>query len=778
MTAIAPPCPAAAPAPSTAPGDAEDAHGRPPAVLQDRVLSMDVTRVSVCARMRLAALVADGATVAVQRLSWQRLATLAPPPPPPPPGAGVATTTAFGAVTALAWAPASAALALGSDAGRVRVVPLDAVAAGVGAPTPADITLPHPVTALEWIDPRVQHVSAHDDRDAVAGHGPTSSLASSLSSSPSFRASLAYPSSSSSSLSATHAAATSDAVGVTNANNIGTANAGIIAVGDDHGRVTLLSFNLAFILATVQILPPGTPITRLSFPEHAIAFCVAAGFQHTAHPSEADGIVNLSETTAPAATTVPPTLVLSYFPLTPLSDALPELLRTGREVVAMSALLEDIRRASLSCREAWVRDAMGMLRERIYDPLKQLIHNFAEEPERGPWGLLQDAFCGGAISGALEQFLGSELGENGAKHAHRVLAAAAQEVRKALQVALPQAQRMVFRASEFRGLARVGPSFRSIGVTVASIDRVCVASETVLELLSSLAMEVDDVERLLVAFLKWIEIAAARASGTEQRDTARRTVDYAAATDDNALVAEFFDAVFAGEFEEPDQGPAFGNLVISTYTQFADVAMVELTNACRTMFTLPTTTLTERLATSAISMVRLPLRDSQVNSTPSILAISENVDVVCMSATDYVLAARCDVGPVEGVWKAGLFQTNVNGASICAVAHGAGDNLLLLARGRSHRGKSSFSLRNIPIADLKFQVDSVGNALSQPCSLHCNRTSCRDALEFCNAPTDAWCSLLIEGKRALACVLFGARRLVLFDLLSGLETTNGLICNP
>jgi hypothetical protein len=768
MTAIAPPPPA--PSRAAPPADDHDANGRRLAVLQDRVLSMDVTHVSVCARMRLAALVADGATVAVQRLSWQRLATLSTP--------SAEGGTAFGAVTALAWAPAAAALAIGSDAGRVRVVPLDAVAAGAGAPAPADITLPHPVTALEWIDPHVPHVSAHDDRDGVAGPAPTSSLASSSSSSPlpSFRASSAHHSSSSS---ATRVAAASDAAIGSSARDTaitstGTAT-GIIAVGDDHGRVTLLSINLAFILATIQVLPPGTPITQLSFPENAIAFCVAAGFQHGSHASQADGVGNLPAT-ATAATPVPPTLILCHFPLIPLSNALPELLRTGREVVAMSAILEDVRRASLSCREAWVRDAMGMLRERIYDPLKQLIRNFAEEPELGPWGLLQDAFCGGAVTGALEQFLGSELGENGAKHAHRVLAAAAQEVRKALNVALPQAQHMVFRASEFRGLARVGASFRSIGITVASVDRVCLASETVLELLTSLAMEVDDVERHLVAFLKWIQIAAARASGTEQRDTARRCMDHATAADDKALVAEFFDAVFAGELEEPDQGPAFGNLVISTYTQFADVAMVELTVACRSMFLLPTTTLTERLATSAASILRLPLRDSQVNGTPSILATTETVDVVCMSAPDYVLAARCELGSFEATWKAGLFQTKALEASICSVAHGAGDNLLLLARGHGHRGKSSFSLRTLSTADLKFPVDSVSNALSQPCSLACNRASSQETLEFCNAPTESRCSLLVDGERALACVLFGARRLVMIDLLSSLETSNGHTC--
>jgi Anaphase-promoting complex subunit 4 WD40 domain len=174
-----------------------------PVVLQDRVLSIGVRLVALCPRMDLVALVLEADTVVIQRLNWQRLMTLPAAP------------DYFGDVAAVAWAPDGSALAVASSTGRIRIAPIDAgstsTAFGGEDMNENVVVLSYPVTALYWIETSREQPAAYDDRDM-----PTLDPA------------------------------------------------GMLAVGDANGAITLLSFNLALKIATVQLLPEGTAISHMS----------------------------------------------------------------------------------------------------------------------------------------------------------------------------------------------------------------------------------------------------------------------------------------------------------------------------------------------------------------------------------------------------------------------------------------------------------------------------------------------------------------------------------
>lgn len=264
---------------------------------------------------------------------------------------------------------------------------------------------------------------------------------------------------------------------------------GFVVVGDAGGGVSVLSFDLSFRVAEFAAFGRAVAVTKVFMLED-LSCVFAAG--------EGEGSVKLCRVS-----------------LDSVLGCRAELMRAGAEAVAMRGTLEKLKGCCTTIGEAWVKEGMEALSEAIIAPLDKLRWDCAEDSTVGAWRLLYNAFCGGGASGALEQFLGKELSESGAKEALRSFTASSKDAREALAHALPLAERVAFRSSEYRGLARCCKRFRDIGVTVKDVDRVFEAVEAVLGLLGVLQEVMEEANVQTCAFLKWITGAAAQADGND-----------------------------------------------------------------------------------------------------------------------------------------------------------------------------------------------------------------------------------------------------------------------
>lgn len=422
-----------------------------PRVLQDRMLSVGVRHVALCPKMDVIALALDGATVVLQRLNWQRLATISPSAP----SKGLSSArTPVAEISALVWAPDASALAIGSEDGLVRVVRIDAV---VGAPQKmqttrgatggsAETKVGKPVTALSWIAVPQHQPVAYADRDqAELDPG------------------------------------------------------GILAVGQADGHVTFFSFHLAFTIASLRPLPPGHSVSQILVSSDMPFCCTAGKASSSSKISASNSLEKIS---------------LACRKLDPLWEVQNELFRFGSEVVILSDILHQLEGIITSCEKLWLSEVLTSFETTIVKPLTELCSNFAEEHRGGPWGVLYSAFCGIGTSTALEQFLACHLKDSGAKELLRSFTSTSEQMKSNLQKGLPFVERVVFRLSEFRGLVRFENGFSKLGVTVQSVDRAFDAAAKLLEQLSLLVIELETTQEMIKAVLRWILKEALRIMGT------------------------------------------------------------------------------------------------------------------------------------------------------------------------------------------------------------------------------------------------------------------------
>lgn len=490
----------------------------PPSVLQDRSLAADVTHVALCPRMDILALVLDGKTISLHRLNWQRLASFS-----------VSSDTSA-VVTTITWSPDGASIAAGMDNGDLSLFSVDRAASTAAMKTKraakeataavALKKLPYAPESMHWIEsdfaPSNQHdptaLSSYEDRAAMQPAG------SSLSTRP--------------------------------------ATDGLLAIGDADGVVSLMAFDLKFVVAKVRVLPSGCPVSRI-FVTKGLECCLAVGAPTQKTESK--------QSTQVYVRTVELSSIKSFWP---------ELCRAGIEMVAVNSFRSQLGELSQVLKEHWSDGAMDVINGTIRDALMKLMGDFAENnSDCGPWEALQEVFCGGRMSGAVLQFLAADLTENGAKDSLRVLRAKVDLVGEALMTALPLAENMVFRASEYRGLARLRSRFAKVGISFATADRMFAVAEAILMELSNLARRMEQTYTEAEAFLEWLVKAAARAGGETiqgQGSSMAQTIDGRGAR----LVSEFFLNVITARGAAADDAvtEAFKNRFTPAVERFQYVA--------------------------------------------------------------------------------------------------------------------------------------------------------------------------------------------------------------
>jgi Anaphase-promoting complex subunit 4 WD40 domain/Anaphase-promoting complex, cyclosome, subunit 4 len=534
---------------------------------------------------------------------------------------------------------------------------------------------------------------------------------------------------------------------------------GMIAVGDANGGVTFLSFNLAVTVASVQLLPEGQPVSRLCVSTDGET-CVAAGEQSSS-------------------------VVLRSLSLESLCASRSEVHRAGAEAVVMTSILAELERTSQVCRDSWLRDAIGGLSKSIVDPLASQSFDHAENNLGTPWVLLNNAFCGGGVAGALEQFLASDLSEAGAKEVLRVFCVSSDLVRDAIAAALPLAQRTVFRASEYRGLARIKHRFGRIGVTVAAADRVFTAAQHVLDQLGMLAIEIDQADKQIRSFLRWLIAAASFATGEDpEAQRAALGGERNVATDnDPKQTALFFSEVLAS-----GDGEVAYVTVKKLYSEFAEIALGELQTSLRELFASPTRAMTSALGSSlssangkarggsvvvpwiaegSVSLVSCGSQTATNDSERYVEAIFMT-DPGHMSIVRYHHRWQRPQSSLLAPWSSACIRVTTAGRTIRAVAHGPHGHLTLLSC------VSGCASEMVGYALSSGQMPDRVNFRSSLCEQLSVGTQNNDAdtsidfadVEVCSAPMELACTLRVETQRSLATVLMGTRRVVLFNLQS------------
>lgn len=668
-----------------------------PQLLQDRVPSVGVRLIALCPRMDLVALALDGDTLAIQRLSWQRLATVAPPAPP------------AGAVSSLAWAPHGDALAVGTATGALRIVrvnPAGGAKGGGGERVGEGVRLRAGVSALQWAEARGERLPAYEPRDRSPGGG---------------------------------------------------GSGGFIVAGDEAGGVTLFSYDLAFRVASFQAFAGAVPVTKLLLPPDLS--CVFAS-------GESNGDVKLCRVS-----------------LNPVTSCLTELMRAGAESVALLGILSELKGLCKTVGDSWVREGIEPLTAGIVEPLDKLTFDYAEDTDAGAWRTLYNSFCGGGFTSALEQFLAKEMSESGAKELMRAFTAASKDAREALACALPLAERVVFRSSEYRGLARGRKRFADIGVDVPAVDRVFDAAEEVLSTLGLVQEVMDEADAQTCAFLRWITAAAASADGSAP---AERSPD-AESAQERSLTTAFFQSVLLDDTE--GDCDVIVESVTALFAKLMETLLPELVAAADALLKFPSEqmayaftgdpknfcsecVLTGSSDSAETRPVSMSVREGECGASIFEAATIKDHNELCLarfSPSD----PRSDTTKSTPAWivKRARVEVPTDSISLCAVSHVGWDQFAFVGRASNDGGrKVALSLFTCGAGDFRNGTGEV----SESKDMEAINVQGRPAIEFFSASESPSCSLSVERERSLAGILVGARRVLLFDLRSAVIHEEGL----
>lgn len=661
-------------------------------MLQDRILSVDVGHVVISPRMDLTALVLDNATVAIQRLSWDRLGTVP------------AAREEFGDVSALEWRHDGSCVALGSKEGRVRIEPIGAVSATLSkragsasavressrsnkAKASPILELRSAVTALAWGETTCRPSNRYEDRDA-------SRLESD----------------------------------------------GVLAIGDADGCLRLVMFGLRFTIASVRVFEPDTRVSGVLLSDDGTT-CTAVGVP--ADRSE---------------------LELRRFSLEPLGHAGMEIHRAGVEAVVLETLAQELSNCGKTCAERWEKDAMASLDEGITKPLTKLVYSFAEDEELGPWGLLRNVFCGGAVNGALDQFLSRDLRKSGAKEILRLFTEASDEARDSVYAALSIAERVLFRTVEYRGLVRAEPAFGQIGIDMALVDAACSAAQACVTELGFLAIELGAEDARIRIFLKWLMNIAPQDGGADPRSQSVATSLSKHARDE---IETFFSNALA-------HSHPISESTAQALAQCRERALPQLDAACANLIGRPEAVLSreieDRMPPSCV--IRVPGPVSAISpsfrvgpsDSPSHVEAVFVLDDARVGIARHSL--RDDAPAKQGHgWTVAVIGTSPKAVKIVGSAYVSDGRLVSLGLrplgSTDANGKVAVDLitGTIP-ADLAFgEPEAIIGTNAPPPTVEG-----RWAAEICTAQQDATCTLRIVPTDPLASVCVGARRVLLLDL--------------
>lgn len=467
-------------------------------ILQDRRLAGNVSHVSICPNMELIAVVLDGASVVVFRTNWQRLAAIP------------VCSKEKDVITALSWSPGGANIVIGTSAGCLYIYSVDRCASATTSRTKrgsremepiASKTLPSPPTCVLWANTPVDN-------------------------------------SRTSSTTVPERTYEDQALKLLNViSNLPPLCPGFLVIGDRDGLLTVLTHNMELTLCRVRVMPKGSYVHQAYLSKDHTA-CVAIGYDKAL--LEADEEYNNTEG------------VFRSIDISSIVHSWPEIDRLGREAMALRATMEKIESAIPRVKKEWMGGAKDVLQITIKEALEKVIAQFPDEQgSRDAWEALQDVFCGARVTGSMLQFLATDLGENCAKEALRTFRAHADEVEDALFSIRPLSENVVFRATEFRGLARIPSRFRRLGVLFEDATALFDAAETLYLQLSDLDDEFARFAKESETFLAWLVITASKAAGESAQGTASALGNLEAK--DSDLVSKFFNRINCSK----DNAPSF-----------------------------------------------------------------------------------------------------------------------------------------------------------------------------------------------------------------------------
>lgn len=464
-----------------------DNEGRDLVLIQDRTVSGIVWDVVFCPNMELVAVIIDRNTVAIFRTTWERLATIP------------VCTQKDVVITCLAWSPDGANIVVGTSAPALAVYSVDRCASTATARTKRGSKESEPIISMKL--------------------GATATSAC-WSKTPSDREG--------------HKTNVEKGVYEDRTENLQSEKAeqseerwnGILLIGDERGELSIFSHNLQLTVASLPVLEPGFCISHI-YQTESQRYCLVFGFDSSLRDqTDEKGLEGKN-------------VVLGIVDMHTILDYWPEIDRIGVEAIGLDTAFGKLSVLLKKLREGWFEGALEVLKATIKDPLEQLMVKFSEGPD-GAWQVLNDIYCGARITGAALQFLASDLSENGAKEALRSFRSHADDIEAAVMSALPIAETALFRASEYRGLARRTSRFAPVGVEFGDTDDLFKASENLYMTLQELAYETDQISNETEAFLAWLTLAASKAGGETGLTSASSTVENVQGKDAE-LTSKFFE---------------------------------------------------------------------------------------------------------------------------------------------------------------------------------------------------------------------------------------------
>ncbi|KAI0564526.1 Anaphase-promoting complex subunit 4 [Gracilaria domingensis] len=544
-----------------------------PTLLHERSFSAVVSDIRICPNKPLFAVVLDRVSVAIFKTNCQRLASIS------------VCAKQQETITSFTWSPDGANVAVGTSSATLSVYSVDRCASSTSRTKQssrdtdivASVTLPAVASALLWtnvpaVSTKNQHPSAYtpvyqDRTSTLYENTPQSNPVSS---------------------------------------------AGLLLIGDSEGAVTLYTHNLQLRIARVQLLPSDVLVQRVFIsPEQP--HVLALGYR----------LCNTSTSGASANE-----CILRVMSLASVVEYWSEIERINVEVVSTNLILKHISDTISRLQKEWIEGAMNVLTATIKKPIERRMKDFAEDAsKRNAWGALHDIYCGAFMRNALLQFLGTDLSESGAKEALRSFRAHADDVEDAIVSALPFAEQMMFRASEYRGLARMEWRFAPVGVLLDEANEMLQASEAVYSALQELMHESQKMSREAEAFLAWLVIAAAKAGGVsgERRDPA--SLDRMS-TSDKQLVADFLERMTGDVGNKPPSGDSVADLVNNELAK----AYGRFERVVQSVFETPCKEITSQLGVGGDLSLGIPQSDHKTEPP-----VSMGEAVLCSCEKDHII---------------------------------------------------------------------------------------------------------------------------------------------
>lgn len=429
--------------------------------VQDRSFSANVSHASLCPNMDLLAVVLDGNSIAIFRLSWSRLATIS------------VTTGADETITSLVWSPSGAHVAVGTSTGLLCIHSVDRAASAPPSRTRRAARDSEPVATLRlsvsalsilWMKVPNRRVVYTDRSSQLIDSRPPA-----------------------------------------------VAEDGLLFVGGIDGTVTVLATNLAFTIACIKILPDNFSVCRLHMTSDQ-RHCVAIGYVHS-HVDRTN-TKNNSNTENSTSSSIP-SETGRYMIRAMRTDFLlknwSEIERVSLEAAALQSQLPAIKRSVRQVEEAWSEGVREVLATGIAALMDKAMREFTQNGNI--WDELYDIFCGSKVHGAALHCLVHLMGEGGAKEYLRSFRAHDDDAEAAIATLMPLVQNLLSRASEYSGLICLADQFSEVGVQTNDTEEMFFAAEGLFVEICDLSRELEAASNETESFLAWLVIATVKASG-------------------------------------------------------------------------------------------------------------------------------------------------------------------------------------------------------------------------------------------------------------------------